>query len=835
MASQVATPLDDDEDDIQQDGSAQTDEGEEGDKDTEAGDPLEGKPELQKALYQLYSAFCSEDRFPRICEIMDVQQAHDYWRGLQYRWWSRTGECWNFPNENAGLQGIPENADDMPRFEFVTNIYQAFGLSLISAMSQAPPRTRWFPEDADDPEDVETAEKNSTLSKIIERWNPIQLLLQNEIFYLFTGGTVGGWVRYVSDGEKYGTESVEDLKNEETATPDEVRCAKCGFAAPSEDLPLPAPCPQCGTPLTEDNVAPGQSTSTPSSDGTEEVAKGRETITLAGALNLKRNMYAREQSEFLYLGYEEEIHYAKLRAAYKEIAMKIKPGQGTGEDNGFERNARMAVMQGTNLSQQTGENQTALTTFARVWFRPEAFYHDIIKEEARKELLDIFPRGVRVYFAGPEYCESEEECMDDCWTVQHAFPGDGQHRNALGSSLISVQDRFNTYSNIEAETYEYGIPVTYRAADTWDAAADVSQRSEPGAEIDVMVPAQVDIRNRIMQLRNDSPSPEMLAGMDKLMGPIGQFLTGAFTALQGAGGAEGAAGDTAAGYAMQRDQALGRIGITYARLKQFHADLQTLACKDFCDNASGRVAMSVQGASGDFESESVDVTAIKGNARAYPEGDENFPEMWNQQRATFMQIMDSAQGAALMSDPTNAEKGVKLLGIPGLVLPGADARRRALRIIGKLTKPVPPATQAAPMDVSAFIDQQLDKPRAAAMGQAVSDWLISDTGVKCEDKNPAGFENARQYAIALTGMVPGPEPQIKPVSVSVTVPMDKMPPVVQAELASQELGIQTTADDFIAQAALASEAKSKPTTHASPGVPPPSGNPVAGGPGASNG
>lgn len=141
----------------------------------ESDDPLEGREDLQKALYRLYIANCTENRFPRVIEVLDVQQAHLYFRNLQNIWRSEQDECWNLPNQEHGITGIPVDSEEMPRFDFVTNIYQAFGLSLIAAISQAPPRIRWFPDDAEKPEDIDKAEKFTKLSKIIERWNPVQI------------------------------------------------------------------------------------------------------------------------------------------------------------------------------------------------------------------------------------------------------------------------------------------------------------------------------------------------------------------------------------------------------------------------------------------------------------------------------------------------------------------------------------------------------------------------------------------------------------------------------------------------------------------------------------
>ena len=41
--------------------------------------------------------------------------------------------------------------------------------------------------------------------------------------------------------------------------------------------------------------------------------------------------------------------------------------------------------------------------------------------------------------------------LDDHWRVMHALPGDGQNRPSVGDSLIQIQERYNTLSNIQAE------------------------------------------------------------------------------------------------------------------------------------------------------------------------------------------------------------------------------------------------------------------------------------------------------------------------------------------------------------------------------------------------
>src|SRR5207302_3885673 len=77
--------------------------------------------------------------------------------------------------------------------------------------------------------------------------------------------------------------------------------------------------------------------------------------------------------------------------------------------------------------------------------------------------------------------------------------------------------------------------------------------------------------------------PDMLRHQQDLIGPIAQFLTGLFPAVFG-GEMENV--KTASGYAMARDQALGRLGLVWRRLKTFYCDLMLLGVDCFRKNRS---------------------------------------------------------------------------------------------------------------------------------------------------------------------------------------------------------------------------------------------------------
>jgi hypothetical protein len=188
---------------------------------------------------------------------------------------------------------------------------------------------------------------------------------------------------------------------------------------------------------------------------------------------------------------------------------------------------------------------------------------------------------------------------------------------------------------------------------------------------------------------------------------------------------------------MQRDQAMGRMGIFYVNLKQAHADLMTISCRCFEQFAEGIVKIPVFGQSGDFESETVDISALEGEAEAYPEGDENFPELWNQQRATMMKIMDTDYGKELAKDMGNAELFARMTGIPDLKIPGLDSWRKQLKEIAELTK-IPGANEDPTAAIAPMVEVDPVNDDSVIEEACCGWWLNSDMGQKKKLLYPTG-------------------------------------------------------------------------------------------------
>jgi len=719
-----------------------------GGEDTESASQLYGPnnetlPEkLQDALRRLVLQFSTESELSRRQEIRRIKQAHQFWRGLQYLWWDER---------------------DLPRYEFVTNIYQAFGLSLVAVLSQDVPRVRFFPSSAQAEEDVAAAKAATEVAGLVERNNRIGNLVADEAFNLWTDGKVGAYVRYVVDGQRFGFHPETEIESREVRVGGNCYvCPECGEETPRtgtgrsakpEEGPssnadnAEAHCTGCGALLTEEDFVAVEVITVPAGQTRLRVPNGQEVITIVGGLELKTPPWANEMHEYPYLQWNMEVHQARLRAAYPHAADKIGAPVASGMQE-YERLARLAQSQGGPLT-EGGDFNINLITFQRTWLRPWAFF--ALEDKAlRDELLQLFPDGAYVAFAADTYCESRSETMDDHWRVLHALPGDGSSgRPALGDVMISVQERFNTLSNLQIETYEYGIPPIYADSEVLDFDSLQNQTAEPGAHYPARAKPGQSLASGFFQPAPAEVPPDLAQHAANLMGPVAQFLTGAFPALFG-GAMSG--NDTAAGYSMARDQAMGRIGLVWRRMKFFHADVMLLAVDCFRRNRPHDVEMTLLGAGSAFESKWIRLADLKGNLFSYPETDEQYPTLWSQQRAVLMQLLTNPdpQLQAVLAHPENMALIKRLIGLEEFVIPDEESRTKQYREIAQLVSEAPVVRRDEPSGVELVLPSIMPDEFADNHGvelEICMRWFSADAGQVAKIDAPAGYANVRAHAM----------------------------------------------------------------------------------------
>jgi hypothetical protein len=777
------------------------------------------KPELVHALRELVRQYRQEGIVARRHEIRRIRQARLFWQGLQYAWWNPNDMNWHLPFEQRSKDD--RELEEMPRYQFVTNFYQGFGLSFIAVFSQDVPSVRFYPQSAQSLEDIAAARAASDVAELVEQNNHVEQLLTSIGYFLWTDGKLGAYVRYVADGQRFGFHEENVLEALEIPLGEDTYvCPQCGKETPAPPSPsvipsdsegsrpsagrgtsddeilrdannaslrmaTPPNCSGCGSPLAQENLRKAERVTVPRVVGTRRVPNGQEVISIAGGLELNTPVWANEMHEYPYLQWQAEVHRAKLKAAYPHAANKIESASSQGADDVYARVSRLSVEQGLP-SIHPGDALMNLITFDRTWLRPWAFY-GIEDEALRNELLALFPDGCYVGFAGDVYCESRNESMDDHWRVLHALPGDGQNRPSVGDSLVQVQERYNVLSNMQAETYEYGIPPIYADPQVLDFDALANQVAEPAAHFPARARPGQPLAAGFFQPAPAQVPPDMIRHQQDLIGPIAQFLTGLFPAIFG-GNMEDV--KTASGYAMARDQAMGRLGLVWRRTKQFYADVLLLAVDSFRKNRPEDVEIPLLGPDGVLDARTIRTVDLKGNIAVHPEADETFPRLKSQQRGVLQQLFginDPVLQRAL-TEPANLGYIKNVLGLSEMVIPGEDARNKQLREIQQLLASAPivismhasgvahVAPGFSPAEIGAESSTEKDAPVQGAPGRILDgagvplvlpsvpvDQLLDDHAVEFEEckrwanseagqsarmTNPAGFANVRAHTEA---------------------------------------------------------------------------------------
>jgi len=727
------------------------------------------KPELVNSLRELVRQYRQEGVVARRHEIRRIRQARLFWQGLQYAWWNPNDMNWHLPFEQRFSDD--RELEEMPRYQFVTNFYQGFGLSFIAVLSQDVPSVRFYPKSNQSLADIAAARAASDVAQLVEQNNHVEQLLTSIGYFLWTDGKLGAYVRYVADGQRFGFHEETLLEALEIPLGEDVYvCPQCGkeirksklengnsedeekddvsVAGAHHAAPLQATnCPGCGAELRDENLRKAERVTVPRVVGTRRVPNGQEVISIAGGLELNTPVWANEMHEYPYLQWQAEVHRAKLKAAYPLAANKIESAPSQGSEDVYARVSRLSVEQGLP-SIHPGDALMNLITFDRTWLRPWAFY--AIEDEAvRNELLAMFPNGCYVAFAGDVYCESRSESMDDHWRVLHALPGDGQNRPSVGDSLVQVQERYNVLSNMQAETYEYGIPPIYADPQVLDFDALANQVAEPAAHFPARARPGQPLAAGFFQPAPAQIPPDMIRHQQDLIGPVAQFLTGLFPAIFG-GNMEDV--KTASGYALARDQAMGRLGLVWRRTKQFYADVLLLAVDCFRKNRPEDAEIPLLGPDGVLDARSIRTADLKGNICVHPEADETFPRLKSQQRGVLQQLFtinDPVLQRAL-TEPANLGYIKNVLGLTEMVIPGEDSRNKQLREIQLLLSsapivvnvPVPqPAASSVSLPVGAPAAAGAPRPSPQTAGAGATQ--ASPTAPAVEQASASGVGGAR--------------------------------------------------------------------------------------------
>jgi len=774
------------------------------------------------AIKELRQKASKKDYPARITEVIESWEARLFYRGFQFLEPNGTGGgfYWSVPGEDSGYgPAMQAELGCLP-----TNIYSSYGQMIIAALTREVPATIFIAQDNGSDKDITAADSADNYVKVFERDNDLLGIQTDKVRYLWTDGRSHYWTRHVKDGQKFGWEEDDEpevvpedappKQSQETQEAPQVAATNDAVSQNEGQQPTD------GTSANDDAATPSVTK--------QRTPRGQEVRTAYGKLEVKVEMRANELEQTYFLKFCEEVDVSTAKGMFPKKADKIKEG-GTGLEEGeIEKLARVNCKLGMQASYVTSDSSSSDVTIDRTWFRPSAFTG--VKDKAvRASLLEKFPDGVYVCYAGDVFCFARNESMDWSWEITQAYSGDGQNRNALGTSLIPVQKRLNDWLDlmnsiflrtIGRRVYD-NVAFNQKAVEGTVAPGDtIMFQRQPGVPLSELMGIEP-------QVNMNAALPDFVK---EYSGELSQLLTGAFPALFG--GNTGS-NDTAQGIGIQRDAALGRIGPTWHSIKAGESISMKQAVRWAAKCRDGSINESIPGG----DAIKVEVNDLNGNILAFAESDENIPESYSSKQARIIQLFqDSAKNpelAEVFNNPANLEVVQQYMGFSDIFIPQVDSYKKQLGEIevliapGNGPAPNPALIQAQqtiehlmtvhgvdpqmliqaqqemeqlPPEVSTVhVDALVDDSEVHA--ETCKQFLNSPKGRKLMKENPNGYSNVRLHLSEHEAIVE--QNQQSNAKVAESLNFKDLPPAAKVQEAGQA-GIKLNPAD-VAQAPIAKQ------------------------------
>lgn len=663
--------------------------------------------DIQGALRDLMRMGERESDFARRGHYKEMLEAEEFWKGNQYPIWSDKEFAFRTPWDYSWANG---RLEDQPTYQYVVNIYQASGLTMIASLSQKVPKVRFFPHSANSEVDIATARAASDVAELIEKNNKLRIMAIREAYLLWTQGGFGTYTRFVRD-KKLGIEDVPVIEQSQVqVAPDRYTCQGCGAEHPADTIaptdPGPQPgfgqpselasegqvaetdvtptsddptveaddpsfaqddaemeaepqpggmsCPQCGYGMSDADFVPGETAQVPVISGYKQVPEGFEKMSVYGLLNLKMMPYVQSFNETGYLQLVEDVHEGAIRAAYFGQQQEI--GSNSGEAMGSNS---MSASE-TDTYEKVGRMRLydAPSPYSGLRSAPTTSYLTYKRVWMRRWYLMGHPDPImRV-------------------KLFNMFPS-GAYVAFAGEKFLEARDEdVDDYWTICSAMPSYGIYPEAVGSSTIplqkqinDAANIVAEHLDFGSAPPVFYDAEFisgeGLRNQKMRPGNFYPIVRNRGGMARSIKELmhqpdikidaniygyGRSLIELVQVVSGVVpsmfGGELKGNDTLGAYQQSRDQAIGKFQIFWAAVKQHHADAMRQGVECFRRNRTGDAEKVILGKSNEFTSKYIQLSDMRGNIHAEPEADEDFPQTWNEIRANFAALMESNPEAA---------------------------------------------------------------------------------------------------------------------------------------------------------------------------------------------
>lgn len=736
---------------------------------------------IENLLKDTVEYFWKEDEATRERQIRQYKRLKLLWEGFTQIWYDEVAHDWRIWDGD-----YTDDSGDQAAYDKPINVFRAYLESIIAALSVVVPPIKCYPDDADNPLDLQTAKAADKIAELIFRHNDGQLLWLQSLFIYCTEGMVAAY-NYTKDSNEYGTYDVPKYENveevEEVETPPEI-CTNCGFNLADVTLTNqlkdeydPAGeelgdalqntsnsnlCPQCAQILAP--VVTQQTKIVSRITGVTTHPKSRQCIEVYGGLYVKIPNYARYQRDIPYLIQAYESHFATVRDYLEEVNPELRDKIGQDKTPSFE----LAERQGRQNLQYQGEEPMNMVTIRNAWLRPESF--QIHSLEDTKLLKKKYPNGAKVVMANDCFVEAKNENLDDHWTLTHNPMSDYLTFNPVGLFLVSVQEITNEIISLQLQCLEHGIPQTFADPNVLDFKAYRDAEVLPGGVYPARPKVGSDnLSNAFHEVRASTFPAESLPFGDNIQS-LGQLASGAMPSLFG-GDIQGS--KTASQYSMSRAQSQQRLQNTWKMFTSWHKNIYGKVIPAYIKNVVEDERF-VKLDNGNFVNVIIRKSELEGKLGSIElEANENLPLTWHARKDIIMQLMEAnnPQILAMLATPENLPLIYEAIGINDFEIPGEDARNKQydeikillateplvmpndpeeIQIGEMMGQPQPEEIEFSSVSVEEFDEHQIELAICIK-------WINSPAGQLAKQENPAGYKNvllhAREHKEALSAMM----------------------------------------------------------------------------------
>ena len=714
----------------------------------------------QAALLELRQTFKMRYQPKRQKAVSEMTRAFEAIRGSTFALLNDQSAALDTINQlMAGFLGQGEDPD---LYSHNDNIYQTFLMIFIAALMVDLGKARYQPADAQDEQDLEIADKASTIQAFNERKNKIASLHQLKLLYLWTCGSFFRYTRYTIDKKKWKTSMTPQYETKPVkVTPDGYLCPNCGkFSKDSGLKPFSSEqaCPQCGSGLGQKDWYEGEMLDLPVKVGEIETANGGTGFTICNGLMVDVNPDALDDpiADTEILDYTIELSAAKIRAAYPAMYEQIGPQAGTNSSTDGDMGQVGRAQQTTPGSNVRAIRTEGLIPYSRCWIDVIAF-NELDDKQLAAELTKRYPRGCKLVLCGEDtFLDAVNEAKEDHWTWCGTIKGLGAYPFAAGKVVLDVQERVTKAVNkIEAYMDRIAFGMGIFDADYIDGNALQNKIATPGnltgvSRTDEETGQHVPLQDLFYHAAFQA-DPEIYKYPDTLT-TRAQFLCGVMP--QVFGGSDKNV-QTAEGQEQALNTALGRLKQYIDQMRGEDADAAQLSVQCSIDNMDEEIKIVEEGETpGSWKTVRLLKAELSGDFFTYPESDEGFPATYAEVQARLMQLLAQNQKmpivAQMLADPKIQRVMAQYLLPPQIKLPLDAQLSKIEKIIHRLSQdPNGPVSQPNPADPSApsivvpsiIPEPNVDDP--AVCHSEAKQWLLAN--FEQNETNPKGYNNVLAY------------------------------------------------------------------------------------------